>query len=327
MRVRIDSRTDHHHNVAAHINGLDFRKGPTFDGWFTTKRTRQRAVCVGKVHATLAKGQRVYLVTLTHGRWAPDRRSPMQPRKEFNGYRRREALRLFLDNLRKVPGYGGHLWTTERHKSGALHHHVVVRFFSAWSWRKVVQRWSWRYCGSGNGLDIVEVDRGDGHKVSAYVAKVLGYCSKGFGKDEGTPVPDEFMGQTIKRFVDESTGELTDGAWDALPFRWWGTSKVVRHWEEPSDEVPPFVPSDHVRGRTVTGKVPDEYAIAGASRRTRAVELDRLKRLKLHRALVKEAAELRKAIRVHKRWWKNRVGAERDGPRTLRRRFKPTAST
>lgn len=316
--IRIDSRTDHHHNVRPHVDGLDYRRGPTFDGWFTTKRTRQRAVCVGKVHGELAKGQRVYLVTLTHGRWSSERRSPMEPRKEFTGYRRREALRLFLDNLRKVDGYAGHLWTTERHRSGALHHHVVVRFTSAWYWRRVVVKWSHRYCGSPNGLDIVEVMAGDGKKVNAYVAKVLGYCSKGFGKQGGTPCVDEFMGTPVKRYVDESSGELHDGAWDALPFRWWGTSKVVRQWEEPLEEVPPFVPGDDVKGRMVTGRVPDWYAIEQASRHTRYVEQRRLANWLLHRALVRERRDFVLMQKANNVWWKSRAAVCQTDSDTLR---------
>jgi len=302
VKVRIDGRTDHHHNVRPHAK-VDFRQPPRFDGWFTTKRTRQRAVCVGKVHGNLANGQRVYLITLTHGKWAPDVRSPMQPRPEFTGYRRRKALRLFLDNLRKVDGYAGHLWTTERHKSGALHHHVVVRFTSSWLWRRVVVKWSNKYCGSPNGLDVVEVSKGDGNKVNAYVAKVLGYCSKGLGKEAGVPFADDVLGVPVLNYADAVTGEVTDGGWDALPFRWWGTSKVVRHWEEEMSEAPPFVPSDSVKGRMVTGRVPDHYAISAASMHTRRVEQLRLKNWLLLRALAKERKELRQAQRANRLWW------------------------
>jgi len=277
MRVNLDSTTDHYHNVPPFAK-VDVQRLPRFDGWYSTTSTRQRAVCVGKVHGILAHQQKVYLVTLTHGRWTNDRRSPMQPRVEFNGYRRRKALRLFLDLLRKQPGYAGHLWTTERHKSGALHHHIVVRFSSAWSWRPHVQRWSWRYCGSCNGLDVQDVNKGDGNKVNAYVAKVLSYCSKGIGKEP-----------------------------DYLPFRWWGTSKVVRTVDVPHDLVPDFIATDHVRGRMVKAKVPDEYALHLHARHTAQVEHRTAKRRMLHHTCKRLSSDFRREQKINRLLWETKL--------------------
>lgn len=138
--VRVDGTTDLHNYYPEAWQRRDQQKHVAkSDLTFSTKRTRRTARAVARLHARLSSGQRVYLITHTMDASWDDRD-------------RRVAFRRFLDRLRKVSGYRGHLWTTERHHSGALHHHVAVRFGGFWDYKQCIQRWSCRYCGSVNGL-------------------------------------------------------------------------------------------------------------------------------------------------------------------------------
>jgi len=75
-----------------------------------------------------------------------------------------------------------------------------------WDYTKVVKRWSKRYCDSVNGLDIQPPKGGD---------------SWGYGEAFG------YLG-------DNDLG-------DKLPFRWWGTSKVVRSVKVADEDLPPLI--------------------------------------------------------------------------------------
>ncbi len=169
---------------------------------FTTKRTRKRFYRVGKVHQALAVEGRSYFVT--HG---------MPP--EYDNEQRRQHFRKWLDRLRKMPGYRGHQWVTEYHDSertspelrGKIHHHAVVRFAQRWNYESGVVRWSERYCKSPNGLDIQAVRTGH---TGAYMAKALGYLNK------------------------------ANGTAAELPFRWWGTSRIIRTVRCHALDVPLF---------------------------------------------------------------------------------------
>lgn len=135
------------------------------------------------VHAALSVNRYPYLVTYT----APP---------SWDVFRRRDHFALLLDALRKLPYYLGHIWTTERHKSGLIHQHIYIRFATRWEYAPTVNEWSIRYCGSSNGLDIQPII-GDYVSASNYVAKTLNYLTK-------SPI--------------------------LLPssIRWWGTSYIAR---------------------------------------------------------------------------------------------------
>lgn len=194
--VRIDGRTNLTNRYAPFPAG---KAGPGGSGQYSTKRTRRTLVNVGKVHTELAKRnqERCYFITHTAAPAWDDRK-------------RRERWRAFVDLLRKIPGYRGHLWVTERHAGGGavdgfIHHHAVVRFSGTWAYAGDIQAWSKRYSGSNNGLEIERVRNTS--KVGAYMAKAVGYITK-----------------------DESGG--------TLPFRWWGTSDVAREAWTCSDGIP-----------------------------------------------------------------------------------------
>lgn len=228
--------------------------GPT--GLYSTGRSKEVVTCVGKVHELLARSERqsAYFITHTvqpwyyqrsHGWMHPPRvGARWDERPEV--YRRRKLFRLLLDRLRKEPGYLGHLWTTERHQSGHLHHHLIVRFKRSWSFKGCVVAWSKRYTGSVNGLDIEPVRSG---KAGAYLAKAFGYITK----DTGIP--------------------------DYLPVRWWGTSTVARKWSEDQRDLVlvPNIVDGGLKYKARCARVPDWMAISGAARLTRDIELGRIK--------------------------------------------------
>jgi len=206
VNVGYDGRTDQLIGYRREYNRTS--RGAEYSGTYTTGRTKRRFVLLAKVHARLAVGQHSYFIT--HGM------DHTHSEKE-----RRERFRQLLDRLRKLPGYRGHLWVTERHTGdgpcrGMIHHHIILRMAVRWDYTKHVTAWSWKYCDSINGLDIDPVKSAN---VGGYCAKALGYMCK----DTGTA--------------------------DTLPFRWWGTSKIQRTVEALQDDVPLYREScDKVRG-------------------------------------------------------------------------------
>lgn len=211
---------------------------------FSPRRSRRRFYSVGRVHTLLAKRERAYFVTHT-----------MAP--EWSNDDRRKAFRRFLDRLRKEPGYCGHQWVTEMHPGetmqGLIHHHVFVRFTSAWMYRDRVQNWSKSYCGSSNGLDIQAVRT---QHVGGYMGKALGYMAKALDTDK-------------------------------LPFRWWGTSRVARSVTMRGRDVPVGVKPEWYKGEAVRhtanqcAYAPPHIALAACARLTSANEQRRRHRLRL----------------------------------------------
>jgi len=218
MVVELDGRTDLH-NWYPEPGRFDRAKMPKGGGTgaFTVKRTARSLRAVLELHGSMASRGSAYFVTLT---------SP----PSWSAQARREGLRNFLDRLRKCPGYMGHVWVTELHGGvglsawhggpdwegvqlkrcivhplrltrrtnfGTIHHHVLIRFGgTSWVYRNSVVEWSRRYTGSVNGLDVRRIGKGG---VSYYMGKVTRYMKKA-------------------------------GARHALPFRWWGTSRIARRF-------------------------------------------------------------------------------------------------
>lgn len=246
IHVHLDGRTD---QVLNYVHKEQRAPTPKRYGgcMYSTKRTKKRFTVCGKVHALLGRTGRAYFVTHT-----------MPP--SYDNKQRREHHRRWLDRLRKEPGYRGHQWVTERHDGsgtrpelrGLIHHHAVVRFASAWNWRSQVQQWSKRYSGSNNGLDIQEVRS---HLVGAYMGKALGYMSK------------------------------ATGGHDELPFRWWGTSRIVRTVRMRAEDAPIYKVPEWHKGRPAgwqsCAHVEDHMALTACARATELRELRKAHRLRL----------------------------------------------
>lgn len=219
--VRHDGRLPELHNKYPESwQRRDIHRTPkSKSGLYTMQRTAKEARNVAWLHAAIAEltGQRVYLITHTSSpNWLGPRRAVGMKRNAMHV--RRESFRLFLDRLRKMPGYRGHYWTTEIHpgegeNAGTIHHHIAARFSGFWNYRNDIQRWSARYCGSNNGLDV----RPPSKRAGAYA--YLGAAHSYLTKDP----------------VDKSTGEVIPLE---LPFRCWGTSSVTRTVRELNDAIP-----------------------------------------------------------------------------------------
>lgn len=221
VTVRVCGRTDLHNFYPESWRKADRPKRPAkrSSPLCTVTRTKDRARRIAEVHATIAKyrNERVYLATHTT---APDwvgMRGPSEvPRHKQINHRRREAFSKFLDRLRKEPGFRGCFWVTELHEGergkgsnlGTIHHHAVIRFSGFWNWRPLVQQWSWKYCGSSNGLDIAD------------------------------PVP----GKQAYRYLMGAWKYLDLDHEAQLPFRWWGTTRIARKWKQAMDETCIFSP-------------------------------------------------------------------------------------
>jgi len=232
--VTMTGKTDLHNYYPESWQRRDSKKSPrNYNGLFTTKRTARNAKAVAHIHARLSYGQYVYLVTHTM-------------RSVWSDRERRGRFRLLLDRIRKEPGYVGHMWTTERHASGKLHHHCVCRFSSTWDYASKVQAWSVRYCASTNGLDI-KPPKGPkiGQQAAIYVAKGFWYGIKGQGTD------------------------------DALPFRWWGTSKVIRSVKVADDDLPTLFSLSSVKRWPKCAYVSARWAVELCALASREIELIR----------------------------------------------------
>lgn len=93
----------------------------------------------------------------------------------YDNDKRMQQRNKFLKQLRKRSKY--YLMTTEIHKSGLFHFHIVTildakqkQFFTEKRKSKIIE-WSFRYCGSINGLDV-KFGR-PFHYVVKYVSKDL----------------------------------------------------------------------------------------------------------------------------------------------------------
>jgi len=218
MVVELDGRTDQH-NWYPEAGRFDRAKMPRggASGAYTLKRSARSLRSVLDLHGSMAARGSAYFVTLTS--------SP-----SWSAQARRDGMRLFLDRVRKCPGYMGHVWVTELHGGiglnawhggpqwdgvqlrrcsvhllrltrrsnfGTIHHHVLLRFAgTGWVYRNKVVEWSKRYTGSVNGLDVRRIAKGS---VTYYMSKVTRYMRK----------------------ADQH---------HALPFRWWGTSRLARRF-------------------------------------------------------------------------------------------------
>lgn len=219
-------------------------------GVYTTKRTGRNARQVARLHARLAHGQRVYLLTHTMA-------------DDWSDTMRRASFRLLLDRLRKLPGNAGQMWSTERHESGKLHHHVVMRHRGFWNYKAVVQKWSQRYCGSPNGLDVSPPRHG----------RAAFYATKGFA-------------YTVK----------SAGTGDSLPFRWWGTSKVARKAWLPDEDCPTlFALANRSPWGSQVAYVSSVFGLECCARVTREYELKRtltVRRVRKRRKRAKDDSAL-----------------------------------
>jgi hypothetical protein len=64
------------------------------------------------------------------------------------------ALRGFIDALRKQIKF--YIWITEKHKSGKIHFHVAIVTEKLFVAKRFIQKWSIKYCGSVNGMNVTE---------------------------------------------------------------------------------------------------------------------------------------------------------------------------
>lgn len=254
LTVRLDGRTDQHNYYPEawqrRPTGVKGKKDGTR---FSTARTRWTALDVSRVHSLIARhtGQRCYLIThttaptfLPNGGYGPHTPNTLN-------HARREAFRLLLDRLRKLPGYRGHFWTTELHPGngpnrGTIHHHCVLRHDGYWAYNAFIRRWSLRYCGSVNGLDVQASCQG--RHAWEYLGKAWSYLR-------------------AEAYLNKETGELEEMI---LPFRCWGTSKVVRKVKVHPDEValisdPVYLPTKH---RARCARIPRYDALARCARST-----------------------------------------------------------
>jgi len=271
ITVNIDGTTDQHNYYPESWQKRDRNRNPRSSGWYSTKRTRAKAVCVGKVHATLAKdrGDTLYFITHTCSPGLVSSRPVGMP-QHGEVLARRERWRKFLDLLRKQPGYKGVFWAAERHTGngdahGLLHHHAVARFSGRWNYAPHVRKWSLRYCSSVNGLDIGLCKRRNPH---GYLSKVFGYMCK----DTGSP--------------------------DAIPVRWWGSSKVVRRWRQENAILLPLSVPAGAPFRARCARVSDLTAIKESAWRTAQLEQQKVKEARLDTWIRTKLREQKLACKV-----------------------------
>jgi len=239
--VHMSGKTDLHNRVRLNYQSKPPRGG--CGGSFSTVRTWQTAKQVVRLHARVAQGEWTYLVTHTMSDAADD-------------ILRRRMFRKLLDRVRKLVDYAGHMWTTERHRRGQLHHHLAVRFRSPWKYRTYIQSWSKRYCGSVNGLDV---------SPQYGATRAFGYAGKAFF------------------YACKDAKERKD----TLPFRWWGTSKIVRKVRCSDQELPPLLAMASKTRWVKCAYVSSAWATYLCAQRTERLEWRRIcrKRLRLSRRI------------------------------------------
>lgn len=246
-KVWMNGKTDLHNQHAYNYQSKPPKGG--CGGLFSTRRTWRTARDVVRIHARIAQSEWTYLVTHTMSDAA-------------NDVLRRKMFRKLLDRVRKLAGYAGHFWTTERHVRGQLHHHLVLRMREEWRYRSYILSWSQRYCGSSNGLDVKP--QFGGSRAVSYAGKAFFYACK----------------------------EAKDRK-DVLPFRWWGTSKVVRSVRCSDDELPPLLSMASANRWRKCAYVSSAWATALCAQRTERYEWRRiLRRRRLHlRRRIKSPAD------------------------------------
>lgn len=222
-------------------------------GEYTTKRTGRTLRAVTHVHARVAQGEWVYLITHTMSDAADE-------------HVRRRQFRKVLDRVRKLKDYAGHLWTTERHASGHIHHHLCLRMLAYWDYARVIRSWSMRYAGSPNGLDISARSNGLGESRAVfYAAKAFFYAAKRAGVD------------------------------DKLPFRWWGTSKIARQFRAADEDLPVLFTAASANSWPKCAMVPRQWAVVGCAKATERYEwVRRCERLRTLRRRVKHPPDIAK---------------------------------
>jgi len=249
--IRLDGRTNLHnrypYRYAQHrergkgqpgpvrymVPGLRLDAAWTKVSGYTTTRTASTVRNVARLHTALAVHQFTYLITHTMSDAA-------------DMYLRRKMFRRLLDRIRKLPGYQGSMWTTERHKTGHLHHHLVLRTDKRWNYVPCIVSWSQRYCGSPNGLDVS--DPLEESNAAHYGVKAFGYAAKGVGEA------------------------------DVLPFRWWGTSKLKRKVRVPDCDIPMMYA---IAARTrfpQCARLPRAWAVHACAQATHRFEMCRQRR-------------------------------------------------
>lgn len=225
--IRMTGHTDLHNKYRINYQSKPPRGGCA--GEYTTKRTARTLLAVAKVHARVATGEWVYLITHTMSDAADEKL-------------RRRMFRKVLDRVRKLKDYAGHMWTTERHKSGQLHHHLCLRMYSYWDYSRVIKSWSMRYTGSVNGLDVSTPPGIGESRAVNYAAKAFFYA--------------------VKR----------GPSGDKLPFRWWGTSKIARKFRCADDDLPVLFTAASSNSWPKCAMVPRQWAVVGCAKFTERYE-------------------------------------------------------
>lgn len=264
--VSLTGKTDLHNYYPESWQRRDQQRPPRKHSTsFNARRSRPVIVAVCKVHQLIARHacEKVYLITLTT---APDyigpRRMVGTPAPTIH-QRRNTSLRLFVDRIRKEPLYRGHIWGAELHpgdgpNGDTVHYHIAVRMQSYWDYRNSVKRWSKRYCGSSNGLDISPPRSRS--KAWWYFSRASHYALK---------------------------GDVT------LPTRTWSTSRIMRKWTEDISNLPLTSPPSSNGYRVRCGYVPRSHAISSSAAATMALFGKTNKRAYLYRARIKPPAQQR----------------------------------
>jgi len=204
------------------------------NGTYSTVRTASKARAVARLHKRVAdNGEWVYLITHTMSDAAGDDL-------------RRKMFRRFVDRIRKLEHFAGYMWTTERHKRGQLHHHLVLRMRKPWQYRKVIVGLSMRYCGSVNGLDVSD------HGCAG--SRGVAYASKGFA------------------YACKDAAERKD----KLPFRWWGTSRIRRSVRVADELLPPLLAMASANNWVKCAYVSSQWAVSLCAYATELYEWERI---------------------------------------------------
>jgi len=195
ITVHMDGRTDQTINYSDNCDRSKILKSYSH-GIYTMKRSKKKLIAVLKVHSYGMPHSFNYFIT--HG----------MPVK-YNNKERRAKFRMFLDLIRKEKNFLGYVWVTEMHKGlngtpemkDKIHHHMVLKFSEPWNYKKNkrIVELSQRYSGSINGLDAEPI-KGNPNEILKYMMKTLYYMVKDLNNEP-------------------------------LPFRWWGSSRIVRSVE------------------------------------------------------------------------------------------------
>jgi len=219
------------------------------EAWRRADKTKRGPTVYGRCYTTRRTARSAKAVAHVHARLSYGRHVYLLTHTMNDAASekvRRRMFRKLLDRVRKLPWFLGYMWTTERHIRGQLHHHLVLRMARRWDYTRIVVSWSQRYCGSPNGLDIAlpPTVRGTDGDAAIYAAKGFWYSIKGIGSE------------------------------DELPFRWWGTSRVVRNVEVSQQDLPTVFSAATVKPWPVCAYVSARYAIELCALPTLSNEVD-----------------------------------------------------